>query len=208
MPLKKVFSQPSIPSLFFYHPDQSRTESKVIYTLKHHNSLDLFRFISAELCPKLIELIELLEIDKNSCVLTHVPRTKKALIENGFDQGEALCRVMSADLGMAYAPLLVREGGSEQKRLSRKDRKLNAEKAIFANTELKGVRTAGYAKSIGEYLENKTVIIVEDLITTGATLERAIKCLKSCGAKNVLVCAVARSEISSDKKTAKKQSST
>ena len=107
MPLKKVFSQPSIPSLFFYHPDQSRAESKVIYTLKHHNSLDLFRFISAELSPKLSELLDLLAIDKGECVLTYIPRTKRALIKNGFDQGEVLCRVMSRDLNMACAPLKI-----------------------------------------------------------------------------------------------------
>ncbi len=200
MPRKKTFVQPSIPSLFFYHPDTSRSESKVIYTLKHKNNAELFKYISAELCPKLESLLSELEISLDDCILTYIPRTRKAQIKNGFDQGEILCRTMSRDLCAAYAPLLVREGGVEQKRLSKYERNQNANKAIFANTELKGVRIQKEGKTISELLYKKTVIIVEDVITTGATVARAIKCLRDAGAESVLVCAVARSEISTDKK--------
>ena len=200
MPKKKTFVQPSIPSLFFYHPDTSRAESKVIYTLKHKNHIELFEYISAELCPKLESLLSELEISLDDCILTYIPRTRKAQIKNGFDQGEILCRTMSRNLCAAYAPLLVREGGVEQKRLSKYERNQNANKAIFANTELKGVRIQKDGKTISELLYKKTVIIVEDVITTGATVARAIKCLRDAGAESVLVCAVARSEISTDKK--------
>ena len=58
MPKKNLFVQPSIPSLFFYHPDTARAESKVIYTLKHKNSRDVFEFISEELCKKLEALLD------------------------------------------------------------------------------------------------------------------------------------------------------
>lgn len=200
MPRKKTFVQPSIPSLFFYHPDTSRTESKVIYTLKHKNHVELFEYISAELCPKLESLLSELEISLDDCILTYIPRTRAAQIKNGFDQGEILCRTMARDLFATYAPLLIREGGVEQKRLSKNERKQNADKAIFANTELKGVRIQKDGKNISDLLYKKTVIIIEDIITTGATVARAIKCLKDAGAENVLVCAVARSEISIEKK--------
>ncbi len=200
MPRKKTFIQPSIPSLFFYHPDTSRAESKVIYTLKHKNYLDLFDYISVELCPKLETLLDELEISIGDCILTYIPRTKKALIKNGFDQGEVLCRRMSRRLGAPYAPLLTREGGKEQKSLSKQERKKNADKAIYANTELKGAKYIANAFSPGELLSDKTVILIEDVITTGATVERAIRCLRTAGAQRVLVCAVARSEISTDKK--------
>lgn len=200
MPRKNTFVQPSIPSLFFYHPDTSRAESKVIYTLKHKNYLDLFDFISIELCSKLEALLGELEIRVDDCILTYIPRTKRALIKNGFDQGEVLCRRISKRLGATYAPLLRREGGVEQKRLSKRDRKKNADKTILANTELKGAGNRVNAKNIKDLLEKRTVIIIEDVITTGATVERAIKCLRGAGAGTVLVCAVARSEIITDSK--------
>ena len=207
MPRKKTFTQPNIPSLFFYHPDTEKTESKVIYSLKHKRNKDLFEFISEELSPKIRELVEELEIDCRECIMTYIPRTKRALIENGFDQGELLCRSTAERLGIPYANLFVREGGVEQKKLSRIARKKNADRAIFANTELKRVKGFDYAQNIVELIEDKTVIIIEDVITTGATVERAIKCLKSLGARSVLVCAVARSEISTDnKKRSEKES--
>ena len=200
MPLKKTFAQPTIPSLLFYHPDASRAESKVIYTLKHKDNRDLFDFLAAELYPKLDDLLSELEFDVKDCILTCVPRTKKAIIKNGFDQGERLCKRMAKKADAVCLPLLTREGGKEQKRLSRNQRKKNAEKAVYANTSMKGFVGEFPQKSYGEILAGKTVIIIEDIITTGATVQRAIKCLKDNGAKNVLVCAVARSEIATDKK--------
>lgn len=200
MPLKKTFVQPSIPSLFFYRPDQNLTESKVIYTLKHKNWRDLFDFLSAELCPKIEELLDTLSLKADDCILTHIPRTRRAIIKNGFDQGEKLCLAISKRLGIAYAPLLIREGGKEQKRLSKRERRQNSKRAIYANTELNGVKNNKKYKSMEDLLQNKTVIIIEDLITTGATVERAIKCLRAQGAKTVLVCALARSELFYEKK--------
>ena len=199
MPIKKTFAQPTIPSLLFYHPDTSRAESKVIYTLKHKDSKDLFDFLAVELYPKLEELLCELEIDTKNCVFTHIPRTRKAIIKNGFDQGEKLCRRMADMADVAFLPLLSREGGKEQKRLSRKLRKKNAEKAIYPNTSMRGFPREFCNKKLPEIINGKTVIIIEDIITTGATVQRAIKCLKDIGVKNVIVCAVARSEISTDK---------
>ena len=199
MPLKKTFAQPTIPSLLFYHPDTTRAESKVIYTLKHKDNRDLFDFLSAELCPKLDELLRELEISREECILTYIPRTRKAIIKNGFDQGEKLCKSIASRSSAVYLPLLTREGGKEQKKLSRKQRKKNAEKAIYTNTSMRGFAREYSTLSYSEILAGKTVVIIEDIITTGATVQRAIGCLKDNGAKNVLVCAVARSEISTDK---------
>ena len=64
---------------------------------------------------------------------------------------------------------------------------------------MKGFDRAYRNKTFAQILEGKTVILIEDIITTGATVQRAFKCLKSNGARNVIVASVARSEISTDK---------
>ena len=199
MPIKKTFAQPTIPSLLFYHPDTTKAESKVIYSLKHKDNSDLFDFLAIELYPKLDGLLDELEIHARECIFTYIPRTKRAIIKNGFDQGEKLCRRMADRAGAAYLPLLSRKGGKEQKRLSHMQRKNNVEKAIFPNTAMRGFGKKFRRLKLSEIIDGKTIIIVEDIITTGATVQRAIKCLKDTGAKNILVCAVARSEISTDK---------
>ena len=200
MPLKKTFTQPYIPSLFFYRPDTTRAESKVVYSIKHKDNRDLFDFITVELYPKLDELFCELDINAQECIFTYIPRTKKALVQNGFDQGEILCKRMASTANAVCLPLLLRKGGKEQKRLSRIQRVKNVEKAIHINKSLRGFKKEYRQHKIEEILSGKTVVIVEDIITTGATVQRAIKCLKDAGAKNVLVCAVARSEISTEKK--------
>ena len=200
MPLKNTFAQPSIPSVFFYHPDEKHAESKVIYYLKHKKNKDLFNFLALELEPSLIETLDILDISVCDCIFTYIPRTKSALKENGFDQGKYLAKHLCKTVGgQCMLPLLIREGGKEQKRLSKSERKSNVESAIFANSSMRGFGSKKNADGLNALLSGKTVILVDDIITTGASLSRAIKVLRKCGAKNVIVCAVARSEISKNK---------
>lgn len=199
MPIKNTFVQPCIPSIFFYHPDVNRVESKVIYSLKHKKNRDLFAFIAEELAPSVEELLEELEISAGDCIFTYIPRTKKALKENGFNQGRYLARVLCSRVGGFCAlPLLVREGGSEQKKLSKRERKKNVDSAIFVNTSMVGFGRFKADGGLSSLLSGKTVILTDDIITTGASLSRAIKVLRNAGAKTVIVCAAARSEISRD----------
>ena len=200
IPNKKAFAQPRIPSLFFYHPDTSLTESKVIYTIKHKDNKDHFNFLSIELAKKLDGMLSELDISAEECIFTYISRTRKAIIKNGFDQGERLCRALSAKMGTVCLPLLSREGGREQKKLSRHERKKNAKSTIYLNKSMRGFGREYRKVDLEEVIRGKIIVIVEDVITTGATVERAIKCLKDGGAKSVLVCAIARSEISSEKK--------
>ena len=58
---------------------------------------------------------------------------------------------------------------------------------------------------LSAFLSGKTVILVDDIITTGASLSRAIKVLRKNGAKNVIVCAAARCEISKNKQGSDKK---
>lgn len=205
MPLKNTFVQPNIPSIFFYHPDVSRAESKVIYSMKHKKNRDLFAFLAEELAPSLIETLDELDICAGDCIFTYIPRTKTALKENGFDQGlhftDALCARVG---GSCVLPLLTREGGKEQKKLSKRERQKNVGNAIFANTSMKGFGKHKDVDGLSSLLDGRTVILVDDIITTGASLSRAIKVIRSSGAKRVIVCAAARSEISQSKPSSNK----
>ena len=206
MPLKNTFAQPSIPSIFFYHPDEKHAESKVIYSMKHKKNKDLFNLLALELEPSLIETLDILDISVGDCIFTYIPRTKSALKENGFDQGKyfakALCKVVK---GQCTLPLLTRSGGKEQKKLSRLERKKNVNNAIFANTSMRGFGRSKCSEGLKAFLSGKTVILVDDIITTGSSLSRAIKVLRDNGAKSVIVCAVARCEISKNKQRSDKK---
>lgn len=40
-------------------------------------------------------------------------------------------------------------------------------------------------KGDGNYLKGKVVVLIDDVVATGSTLDEAAKVLKSCGAKEV-----------------------
>lgn len=93
--------------------------------------------------------------------------------------------------------LLIRRSGKEQKKLSHKERQQNATKSIFARESRRALK--GCAKDFGSLFAGKTVILVDDVITTGASLKRGISELKRIGAKTVLVASIARCEIKKKK---------
>ncbi len=202
MPQNKIFAQPTIPSLFFYHPNSNAVPSRAIYTLKHKKHSDLIEFFSLELAPEIIKLLSLLELSAKDCIFTHIPRTPAAIRKHGFDQSELLSRRLCAELmGACALPLLTRRGGKEQKRLSRAERKKNTNATIFANVRLRGIKKKGRGTTLDELLSGKVVVLVDDVITTGASVSRGIKLLKSHGAKHVIVASIARCEVK--KKTEK-----
>ena len=206
MPKKNTFMQPTIPSLFFYSSDQKLPESKAIYTLKHKRYAELFDFVAEELAPKISDLIKELDISPEDCVMTYIPRTKRGLKKNGFDQSELLSDKLCEKLGAAASlPLLTRNGGTEQKKLSKNKRRQNAESTLFANISMRGMKNRSQ-KNFSEFLSGKTVILIDDIITTGESVGRGVKVLRMAGVNTVLVASVARCQTAKkgDKKTYKK----
>ena len=207
MPKKNTFTQPTIPSLFFYRPDGKLPESKAIYTLKHKRYSELYDFVAEELAPKIEDLLKELEISPEDCIFTYIPRTKKGLKKNGFDQSELLSQRLCAKLGATDSlPLLTRNGGKEQKKLSKHKRKQNAESALFANISMRGIKNNSH-KRFAEFLSGKTVILIDDIITTGESVGRGVKVLRQAGVKTVLAASVARCQAVKkiNKKTKKKK---
>ncbi len=199
LPRGKGFSQPYIPSLFFYHPDKSKPQNKVIYSLKHKDNSELVGFLAKELSVRLERMLSENGVSAQACIFTWIPRKRASLIKDGFDQGERLCAALAAELGGKSYPLFVRVGGKEQKRLEKQERTANAESSVFLNYCMRGVRATDEIERIDEIFRGKTVVIIDDIITTGATLSRGISELMSSGASRVFVCCAARYEATTKK---------
>ncbi|MBI4280618.1 ComF family protein [Candidatus Uhrbacteria bacterium] len=100
--------------------------------------------------------------------------------ERGFNQTELLAKIVSASLRTPLrSDLLVRFSSADpQVQLSDPERRRNLCDA-FAVTDPRAV-------------ENQSIILVDDVSTTGATLEIAARVLKNAGAKQVIGLALAR----------------
>ena len=111
-----------------------------------------------------------------------VPMTPRAKAKRGYNQGELLAKAVSERAGKPYIKGAVekRKETGEQKDLSRKERSKNL---------------AGCFRVIkGEELKGKRVLVVDDILTTGATADEMAKALLKAGAEKVYLATVASVE--------------
>lgn len=111
----------------------------------------------------------------NNYVLVPIPLHKKRFRWRGFNQAELLCKILSTKFGVNYFDYLERILETKtQVGLSRLERKANIKGAFKVKRECK-----------------QTVILVDDVFTTGATLEEACRVLKKTGIREVWGMAIA-----------------
>jgi predicted amidophosphoribosyltransferase len=114
-------------------------------------------------------------------VATHVPVHAGRARTRGYDQAELIARAAARNLGLPYATLLSRERATTaQFDLDRGDRAANVAGAFLADPG----RAPGL---IGGW-----VLLVDDVVTTGATLAACAEALERAGALGTSAITVAR----------------
>ncbi len=112
-------------------------------------------------------------------IISFVPLHKKRLKWRGFNQAELLAEKVSANLGLPLENLLVRtKNTSPQAKLNRAERLQNLKNAFEVSPEFSA--------------KNKTVILVDDVSSTGSTLIECAKVLKKAGVGEVWGLVLAR----------------
>lgn len=108
--------------------------------------------------------------------VTWVPATKAAIRRRGFDHAEALARALASEAGYPEpARLLARTHAADQRELSRTERAANVAGTFRCGGSMKG-----------------SVLLVDDVFTTGATVDAASRALVAAGAQEVRVATLAR----------------
>lgn len=110
-------------------------------------------------------------------IVVPVPLHAQRLAKRGFNQAELLARVLTRQLHWPQEQLLVRDKDTAtQTNLTRGQRRVNVQGAFACRKNLEG----------------KKVLLIDDVITTGATLEECAAVLKNAGARQVWALVVAR----------------
>jgi ComF family protein len=145
--------------------------SELFQQLMHYFKYQGYTAIADYLAASVIEIVE-----NTYDFITAVPlhHTKKR--ERGFNQSEILAQKIGHLKDIEYADILERmKYTSSQTRLSRSQRKENMTDAFKMVREVK----------------NKSLLIVDDVITTAATLNECARILKDAGAARVDILAMA-----------------
>ena len=104
-------------------------------------------------------------------VIVPVPTATSRIRRRGYDQAALIARSLADKTGVQYAPALRRSGQHHQVGSSRTER-------------IQQLKSA-YRVARPTDIANKHVLLVDDVLTTGATLEAAAKAMRAAGAKRV-----------------------
>ncbi len=162
MGLKPMYDGFAAP---YYHEDGSR---KMIYSLKFRGRKDLVKIISAEMINTYNQYLITKDIDFICCV----PSSFKSTFKRGYDHVKLLGKSVSKAIGLDLIhPLKLARKKIPQHTLSGKDRIENIKGAFLCTDEVD--------------IKGKTLLVIDDILSTGATFNECAKVLKRKGAKRV-----------------------
>lgn len=146
---------------------------KSIYEFKYHNQRAFARIYAKELLENCGNIM----LEWNAQALVPVPLHSARLKKRGYNQAELVAEHLGKELGMPVdTEMLVRVRQTKpQKELNDRERLKNLENAFIINKN--GVKY-------------KKVILVDDIYTTGATIDACAAALMSCGVREVYCAAL------------------
>ncbi|MCM2339078.1 MAG: hypothetical protein NDI62_01330 [Burkholderiales bacterium] len=154
---------------------------KSIWLLKYKSKRNLAKIYAEVLYGKIIEELSELRMMSNFTepILIPIPLSKKRQRERGYNQAELIClELIKIDKEKnnfkLWKNILIKTKETEHQ-ANIKDR----------HNRLKNL-TDSFSVTNREMIKNKNIILIDDVLTTGATLSEAKKTLKSFGARKII----------------------
>lgn len=150
------------------------------YTDATKRLIELLKFkrgqaASVEVAAVLDEIVPVLSSDT---VVAHVPTATSRRRQRGYDQSELVAKQFAKLRLLKSATVLARTGQTRQVGSTKKQRQQQMERA-FRPVDVQRIK-------------GSTILLIDDLTTTGATIESAARVLKKAGAKKVFAATLAQ----------------
>jgi ComF family protein len=144
------------------------TPRELIVALKFRHR----RSAAGVLATHMVRRLEFADVD----VVTWAPTSARRVQRRGYDQAEAIARAVARQLGVPCRRLLYRAHGTPQTGKTRTE------------------RLVGPAFRARQPRHGLAVLVVDDVVTTGATLRTAAEALHSAGVDHVQLAAAASTQ--------------
>ena len=119
-------------------------------------------------------------IDVKYDIISWVPLSRQRKRERGYDQALLLAKATAAELGIEAEETLIKSKDiMPQSELKSKDERIENISGAFEAPD-------------PESIKDKCILLIDDIVTTGSTLEECAKELTKNGAKKVICAAIAR----------------
>lgn len=180
--------QENLKEVFIAGDYENKLLAKLIIAFKYEGQknigADLGKFLNFFWDGR-IKIIRLEDKDlalrlENSLIIP-LPLTKARKKERGFNQAEILAEILAKEFSYQIFLGLKRKGRKKhQAKLNEKQRLKNISGQFFVPEKERN------------FLSGSDIILIDDVITTGATLNEAAKILKEAGAKEVFALVLAK----------------
>lgn len=171
MECKASLPKPNMSRSVFVFDGEARN---LVYRFKNG-----YRYLENFLCDELFRIGEKYFKDKAD-IITFVPMFELDRLVRGFNQSEELARELSKRLSLPCSQFITKmKKSAEQKKLSKRERRENLTSCF---------------KVTDRSCKNKRVLLVDDVLTTGATSDAVAELLFKAGAKKVYLITIASVE--------------
>lgn len=154
-----------------YH---SEVIKKIIHDFKYDGVVDLTQY-----CGELIYQRIHKNFETRKCLIVPVPlhRYKKNL--RGFNQAELIARYLSKRMNLPGGDVLMRKVHTRNQAVLTRQQRLTNLVGAFDCID-------------PEFVKDKEILLIDDVMTTGTTLNECAKVLKAAGAKRIYAAVLAR----------------
>jgi len=170
---KNIDNLTFVDDIFYFYDFDNKIISDLIHVLKYKYAYDVARFISVLILNDFMNFYVSLKEKYGEFIFVPIPLNKKRFNERGFNQSEIILK----KLKLKVVNLLKRIKNTEhQASLSGSDRDNNLKNAFVLNNKI----------NIENY-KNYNIILFDDVVTTGNTIDECAKVLRSNGFKNKII---------------------
>lgn len=154
-------------SVFYYEPIVQKAILQYKYYAEGSKYMPAGRVFAGYMKGLLLQ-----KVKPNYHLVGFVPMAKKDLKKRKYNQAEHLARTLSKELNLHCEELLL------------KTKQNQTQHDLPASERLENVKDV-YALNPKHNIQGKTILLVDDILTTGATLNECSRVLKQQGAKRV-----------------------